>query len=118
MRNPDSLEIGDLVRLSGGYDFEPEWLAGAESVTGSVVAFVPGQNENPAAVINLDEPLSYKNLTGSILVLELRYADTNWGKTQTVQVELCDFMPEQISWRTRRKGQWTESHATCNRIAA
>lgn len=118
MRKPDSLEIGDLVRLSGGYHFEPEWLAGMESVRGSVVAFLPGQNENPAAVIKLDELLSYKNLTDSIAVLELRYADATWGENQVVQVELCDFMPEQTPWPNRRKGRWTESHATCTRIPA
>jgi len=118
MRHPESLQIGDLVQLSGGYSFGPEWLAGAASVQGSVVAFIPGQNELQAAVIKLRRAITCKNVTGDILVLELRYVGAIWEPSGTVHVELCDFTPEAKPWRDRNKGEWVESHATYERLAA
>jgi hypothetical protein len=118
VRQSGSLQIGDPVQLSGGYDFEPEWLANVECVTGVVITFIPGQNELPAAVIKLDAPISCKSVTGDILVLEFRYVGATWEESGTVHVELCDFKPEPVPWRDRRKGKWVESHATYKRIAA
>jgi hypothetical protein len=116
--NSDKLQAGDRVRLSGGYDFEPAWLSGKASVEGTVAAFIPGQNKNPAAVIKLDEPISAEGATGDALVLELRYVGANWGSTEIVHVELCNFMPEPKRWQDRRQGKWVESHATCERLRA
>jgi hypothetical protein len=116
MLQPDGLQIGDLVELSGGYSFEPEWLAGVASVGGSVITFIPGQNETPAAVIKLDGPISYGGMTGDILVLELRYVGASWEPSEIVHVELCDFMPEAMAWQHRGKGKWAESHASYKRI--
>jgi hypothetical protein len=82
-----------VTGLSGGYSFEPEWLAGKESVSGVVIAFMPGQNDTPAAVIKLDRPMTFEDVTGDILVLELRCVGAEWAPTGIVHVELCDFMP-------------------------
>ena len=118
MRKPDSLQIGDIVQLSGGYSFEPEWLAGLDSITGSVVAFNPGQNDTPAAVIKLDKQITFAEVTGDVLVLELRYVGAAWEPSGIVHVELCDFTPDATPWRDRRKGKWVESHASYERLAA
>jgi hypothetical protein len=118
MRKPDSLQIGDLVQLSGGYSLEPGWLAGLDSITGPVVAFTPGQNDAPAAVIKLDKQITFAEVTGDVLVLELRYVGAAWEPLGIVHVELCDFTPDATPWRDRRKGQWVESHASYERLAA
>lgn len=110
------LQAGDRMRLSGGYSFEPAWLAGEASVEGMVAEFIPGQNNRPAAVIKLDAPITAEGITGDVLVLELRYADATWEAKGVIHVELCDFPPEPRRWRDRRQGKWVESHATYNRL--
>lgn len=110
------LSVGDRVRLSGGYDFEPRWLSGKLSYTGVVIAFIPGQNELPAAVLQLDAPITFGGTEGSIVVLELRYVGVAWNETEIVHIELCDFMPENNASASRRHGKWVESHATYRRI--
>jgi len=111
-----SLNAGDRVRVSGGYNFEPAWLAGRSSVVGTVATFIPGQNEKPAAVVTLDKPVTAEGVTGDTLVLELRYAGASWGPTETVHVELCDYTPEPKGWKDRQQGKWVESHATYERL--
>ena len=117
MRSAEAdLQVGDRVRLAGGYDQEPRWLSGKPFVEGVVAGFISGQGSKPAAVIRLDAPLRVQAMSGKTLILELRYADAKWAWTETVHVELCDFSPEPKRWQERRQGQWVESHATYHRI--
>ena len=117
------LKVGDRVIVGGGYDYEAAWLAAsAEGYSGRVTAFIPGQNEQPAAVVELDEELVLPNGAGAVeagevrggfLVLELGHVGTDWSTpTPRIHVELCDFEPEEASWAERRQGAWVESHAT------
>jgi hypothetical protein len=114
------LRIGVRIAVSGGYDFEPEWIAGCSEVTGYLLKRIPGQNATPACVVHLDEPLTatgdvrgkLQSRTGSYLVLELRYVGQQWESTGTVHVQLCDTEPEDKSWADREVGAWVESHAT------
>ena len=114
----DSLQPGDRLRLHGGYDPQPAWLGSSESLEGTVVQFITGQNKAPAAVVRMDLPVSAEGVTGEILVLELRYVGAAWGPTETVHIELCDFMPEPKAWAERRQGKWVESNATYDRLPA
>jgi hypothetical protein len=107
----DVLTAGDRIELSGGYDFEPAWLGERSSLKGKVESFIPGQNDLPAAVIVLDEPLIVEGTSGRTLVLEQRYVGATWALTGVVHVELCDFIPEPKRWQDRRQGKWVESHA-------
>jgi hypothetical protein len=117
------LEVGDHVRVHGGYDMDPAWLAASRSgYRGQVVEFIPGQNDEPAAVIALDEELVLPEgagavrgdeTSGSFLVLELAHAGTDWSTpTPRLHVELCHERPEPKRWQDRRQGAWLESHAT------
>lgn len=111
------LAVGDRVELSGGYDMEPAWLCGQPSYQGIVCAFIPGQNTQRAAVVKLDAVLTASGVTGDVVVLELRYAGATWEGTETVHVELCDFVPEAQTWQQRRQDEWVESHATYKRVS-
>lgn len=92
---------GTPITVSGGYDFEPEWLSGLQQVTGQVEKWIPGQNTQPAGVVHLDCPLTATGLihgtreqrTGTFLVLEVRYAGQEWEPSGTVHVELCETAP-------------------------
>jgi len=107
-----TLNFGDRIRLSGGYEMEPRWLAGKDCYFGTVVEFIPGQNQTPATVVKLDEPIIFNDTTGDIVILELRYEGAKWGKKGTVHIELCNFVPEAASWKSRKQGKWVESHAS------
>ena len=124
------LEVGDSVVVGGGYDYEPAWLAvNADGYSGRVLSFIPGQNQQPAAVVQLDEELVLpdgagatvgQEVRGGFLVLELAHVGTDWTTpTPRIHVELCDFEPEAASWSERRQGAWVESHATyCGLVAS
>ena len=103
---------GDRVRLFGGYDMDPAWLCGKNEHIGTLIRFMPGQNNEPAAVIRLDAPITVKGICGDIVVLELRYEGAIWKDQETVHIELCDFDPEPIPWKDRKQGKWIESHAS------
>ena len=113
----DRLKVGDRVRLFGGYDQEPAWLSWREAVRGTLASFIPGQNEEPAAVLRLDEPLTAEGAAGDIVVLELRYVGARWENHGVVHVELCDFDPEPKTWSERRQGRWVESHASYEKMS-
>ncbi len=110
-----ALAVGDRLGLSGGYDYEPRWLPHGHHYLGTLIAFIPGQNSTPAAVVKLDTPITVDEVTGDMVVLELRYAGATWKETETVHVELCAFVPEPKPWQHRAKGKWVESHATYHR---
>src|SRR5215468_947250 len=111
-----SLLVGDRVRLSGGYDMEPNWLQGKRNYLGTVSAFIPSQSDAPAAVIELDQVISVDGVSGRILVLQLRFVGAQWNDKNVVHVELCDFYPEAKPWQVRRRGKWVESHASCDMV--
>lgn len=112
MVTQDSLTIGDRLQLSGGYSPPPYRIFSKAGVLGTLTDFIPGQNEAPAIVVQLDEPITGESISGSTIVLELRYVGAKWGPTGVAHVELCDFVPESKVWKDRRQGEWVESHAT------
>jgi hypothetical protein len=107
------LSVGDRVRLFGGYNQEPEWLGGRAEVFGVVERFIPGENQEPAAVVRLDEELTVGEARGGWVVLELGWVGTDWTTSESrIHIELCDFDPEPQRKQERRQGAWVESHAT------
>jgi hypothetical protein len=113
------IEIGDTIKISGGYDYDPLFLKDPSNKKriGKVIKFIPGQNKERAAIIKLNFPITAKGVTGDILVLELRYVGQTWETEGPVHIELCDFMPEDKSWKQRKQGEWIESHASLEIIA-
>ena len=113
-------QVGAHISVGGGYDIDPEWLDGHSEVAGTVLKWIPGQNATPACVNRLDEaPTATGDIhgtrttvTGSYLVLELRYRAQQWESTGTVNVELCESEPEDAAWQNRPSGACVESHAT------
>jgi hypothetical protein len=113
-------DVGHRLLVGGGYDLEPQCLGGQANVRGVVLKRIPGQNAEPACVVLLNEPLTAEGLvgtrrevvTGSHLVLELRYEGQSWERSGTVHVELCPSEPPSLKWGDRSPGARVESHAT------
>jgi len=110
------LQEGDLVELSGGYDEGSIWLGERKKISGKLKGFIPGQRQETAAQIELDETLTVKGITGNIIILELRYVGAKWDDHGIVHVELCDFQPEAKPWKDRKRGEWVESHASYKKL--
>lgn len=108
------LQVGDKIELSGGYDYDPLFLKNppASKRSGTIIQFIKGQNESPAAVVKLDQRFSGEKITGDIVILELRHVGQTWLEPTPVHIELCDFMPEDKTWKDRKKGEWVEAAAT------
>lgn len=106
------LAVNDRIWISGGYEMAPEWLGGRNGYFGTVKSFIHGQNDTSAAVVILDEKITAKNVTGDILVMELRWVGAKWGDCGVVHLELCNTLPENKPWKERKQGKWIESHAS------
>ena len=105
------LRIGDRVRLEGGYDMEPKWLNGLSAYFGQCVGFIPGENGQSAAVIQLETPITFDGVTGNFVALRLRYVDARWAKREVVHLELFSSQPTSLQDPSTR-GLWIESHAS------
>jgi len=111
------IEIGDRLRLWGGYDYNPEWMAGRESHFGTVKSFIPGQNTQKAIVVALEDSIDFNGNHGKYIILETRYEGQTWYEYGPVHIELCDFIPDSLPYKDRRKGIWVEAAASydfCN----
>ena len=60
------LNIGDRIQTDGGYDMEPQWLNGQTHYIGTVKAFIPGHNDMPAIIIELDGEAVLDKETGLV----------------------------------------------------
>ena len=111
---PRPLQVGDKIELFGGYDYDPLYLKNppATKRTGTVIQFIKGQDEDPAAVVRLDQKISGKQISGDIVVLELRHVGQTWQEPTPVHIELCDFLPEDKTWKDRKQGEWVEAAAS------
>jgi hypothetical protein len=123
---PQRLSIGDPVHVGGGYDMDPAWLAAnPDGYDGTVVEIIPGQNEEPAVVVELERELVLpdgagnvrgREVRGRFLVLELRNVGPTWAQPHlVVHVEVCVERPPPRRWSERPQGAWVESHASVSR---
>lgn len=108
------LQIGDRLRLFGGYSMPPEWLNGKEAYYGKVIKFIPGLYKKEDAVVQIDEELSFMGSRGKILVLTLRYKGANWKKSEIVHLHLFENIPQDDIWHNNDNWQKNhiESHAS------
>lgn len=105
-----SLRVGDRVRLAGGYDVEPQWLGGRSACFGECVTFMRWKETRLAAVVRLDEPLTFDSVSGAYVVLRLRHVGARWANQETVHLELFAHAPDTPPALTTRS-VWIESHA-------
>lgn len=110
------IEIGDRIKLWGGYDYDPRWLVGKSHHIGFVIKKIPSQNSGDAIVIELDDEINIKEGKGKYIILETRYEGQTWNEYGPVHVELCDFIPDSLPFNERKQGKWIEAAASYEMI--
>jgi hypothetical protein len=106
------LESGDRVLVSGGYDPEPEWLVGVEGHAGTLERFSPQEDGSSAAIVRLDAPTTAGEVTGGVLVMNLRNVGATWSSGAIAHIHLCESDPETGSAENSPRCEWVESHAS------
>ncbi len=108
------LNVGDRVRIRGGYEDPPEWLQGRGAITGRVVALIPESDGRSAAEVALDSPLSASQTSYTAALLRLRYKDARWTHRGVVHVELWAASPSEAGRDPAAAvpHEWVESHAS------
>jgi hypothetical protein len=118
------VNIGDRLRLSGGYDMNPQWLQGRNEYYARVVAFLennkkrPSLSERKSTLIEFDEPIEFEDLAGKFGLLDLRHVGQVWENTGSVQVFLLKEKINSIEERNQESSRWMESHATYEVVEA
>lgn len=85
----DTLNVGDCVRIGGGYDIPPRWLHNRDSYEGVVLGVIPNEkDESSYCVVKLEESINFEYRTGNIAVMSLRYVGVTSGSNGTVHIVL------------------------------
>jgi hypothetical protein len=108
---------GARVRIWGGYDIEPHWLAEHDArsgVLGTVVRFLAvARSVHKEAIVRLDRPLAVGDTIGDYVVLRLRDRLAHWSGGESVTIELCELEPNTRFMRHRERGVIVETAAIC-----
>ena len=107
-----SLQPGDRVFVSGGYEPRPAWLGDGEGYPGTLERFASRQDGSSAVVVRIDIPITAGGVTGEVLLMKLRYVDATWSSGALAHVELCDGDPEAAGAGSSPRCAWVESHAS------
>jgi hypothetical protein len=119
------LQIGDKIKLSGGYDMDPPWLLGhPDGYTACVLRFIDceikGRNgdERRSAVVLFDQELEFSGLRSRFGYLLLRYVGQKWSDSEHgVHVHLAKDEPIDRIDHSKGTSRWLESHASYTKTA-
>jgi hypothetical protein len=107
LRRRRKLQQGDRVRVTGGYDMEPQWLAHRpDGHVGTVQGFIEDSNGEPAAVIALDGEIALTStagepLRGRFLLLTFAWTEMNWSTPGPASRQSARGRAHEISLRER-----------------
>lgn len=130
METNGGFQVGDNVRIAGGYDMEPAWLAGGTGYLGHIDAI-----DGKWATVRLDSAITLRAPTngwanfgkgqgqsvgkvaeahGAWLAVGLAYKDAEWREPiERLHVSVCGERPDLGAIPAGGGvGVWVESHAT------
>jgi len=91
------VEIGDILLVSGGYDYDPKWLKGREGCIGTVVRFLwEGNDRRGKLVLDLGEDFHTCEFSGRYLVLFQRCKGSAWEDKGVVHVVVGNSIPSDV----------------------
>ncbi len=113
----EKLEIGDRIKLSGGYDNNPLWLKGGSGYNAKVTGFFDNETEGRrddsriSASIEFDKEIEYEGIKGKYGFILGRWEGQKWEKSGTVHCHICSVPISKASDITKENTVWAESHA-------
>jgi len=130
--------VGDRVLVTGGYDFDPDWLQGANGYIGTIrelsgkfavvlldseLHLPPIDRKDPAWRIagkRIDDPERIGSPRGTWLLLQQGWVGSVWNEpTHRLHVVLCIEEPRIESATSNEvNGAWVESHAIMRHVAS
>jgi hypothetical protein len=128
--------VGDRVLVTGGYDFEPDWLQGGYGYTGTIrelrgkfaVVLLDSElrlpsidRKDPAWRIagrRIDDPERIGSPRGTWLLLQQGWVGSVWNEpTDRLHVVLCIEEPMiEAALSNEVTGAWVESHAIMRHV--
>jgi hypothetical protein len=109
------LAVGQRIQLSGGYDgAASKWLGGASVLTGTVAGFINNAGSPPSMLATLDAAHTVNGVSGSRVLLRLRFARAEWRQHEVVHVVL---LPDGVEPQPEA-GLHVESHASYSVVDA
>jgi hypothetical protein len=119
----DRLQVGDRIRLFGGYDPYPRWLPDKDHHFATVLGFIDNEikgrvdDERLSAIIEFDEELEFEGLTGRFGYIMGRWEKQQWLRSRIVHVHLTDIKIVEAKQITEDNSRWMESHACYETVA-
>lgn len=91
------VEIGDRLMVTGGYEYDPNWLKGKEGCTGTVIRFLwEGDDRRKKLVLDLGEEFTTCEFKGRYLILFLRGDNDLWEDEGVVHVVVGNSIPKDV----------------------
>jgi hypothetical protein len=91
------VEIGDRLLVTGGYEYDPNWLQGKEGCVGTVIRFLwEGDNRKRKLVLDLGEDFTACEFKGRYLILFLRDPHEHWEDEGVVHVVVGNSIPKDV----------------------
>ena len=79
---------------------------------------VNGQQGETRLLVRIPKPLTAEGLTGSHLMLALRYRGASWSDAGICHIALCAERPDSETWwEEKSRFAWVESHAGFQKLA-
>lgn len=112
----ERLQVGDRIKLFGGYDIFPRWLRNRNHYFATVLGFFDNQikgrvgDERLSASIEFEEELEFEGLTGRFGYIMGRWENQQWLRSGIVHVYLTDIKIVESTQITEENSRWMESH--------
>jgi hypothetical protein len=91
------VEIGDRLKVTGGYEYDPNWLKGKEGCIGTVIRFLwEGDDRRKKLVLDLGEEFTTCEFKGRYLILFLRGDEDHWEDEGVVYVVVGNSIPKDV----------------------
>lgn len=91
------VEIGDRLKVTGGYEYDPNWLKGKDGCVGTVIRFLwEGDDRRKKLVLDLGEDFTTCEFKGRYLILFLRDSGDHWEDEGVVHVVVGNSIPKDV----------------------
>ena len=116
------LQVGDRIKVSGGYDMDPPWLKGGSGYYATIIGFFDTMiekrkgDERLSVSLEFEEEVEHKGFSGKYGFMLGRWEGQRWETTGTVHVHISNVPIHNASDITEENSIWAESHAQYKQV--